>query len=230
MTYFELSDISFRFAEGKGDVLHNFSMRLNKGEVVGVLGQSGGGKSTLLRIIAGLEVPNSGNISINGRTLVDRKQFVLPEKRGIGMIFQDYALFPHLTVAQNILFGLHRLSRKERLQRLEEMLELIQLQDFRKRFPHELSGGQQQRVAFARSLAPEPELLLMDEPFSSLDADLKHSIREELKRMLRTANMTCILVTHDKEDAAVICDRVVHIANIGHALNINPKFVSNSTR
>ncbi len=186
-------------------------MQMNKGEIVGILGQSGCGKSTLLRIIAGLEAPRSGSIVINGRTLVDQHKLVLPERRGVGMIFQDYALFPHLTVAQNILFGLHGLTKKERLLRLDEMLELIQLQPFRKRYPHELSGGQQQRVAFARALAPAPELLLMDEPFSSLDADLKQSIREELKRMLRAADMTCILVTHDKDDAAVICDRIVQI-------------------
>ncbi|WP_424766853.1 ABC transporter ATP-binding protein [Paenibacillus sp. sgz302251] len=211
MTFFELSSVSFGYSRAKRNVLQDFSLQMNKGEIVGILGQSGCGKSTLLRIIAGLEAPRSGSIVINGRTLVDQHKLVLPERRGVGMIFQDYALFPHLTVAQNILFGLHGLTKKERLLRLDEMLELIQLQPFRKRYPHELSGGQQQRVAFARALAPAPELLLMDEPFSSLDADLKQSIREELKRMLRAADMTCILVTHDKDDAAVICDRIVQI-------------------
>jgi iron(III) transport system ATP-binding protein len=148
---------------------------------------------------------------MNGTTLVDAKRFLQPERRGIGMIFQDYALFPHMTVAQNIVFGLYRLSRKERQQRLQEMLALIRLEDYRRSYPHELSGGQQQRVAFARALAPRPELLLMDEPFSSLDAELKASIRAELKRMLRAADMTCMLVTHDKEDTAAICDRVIYL-------------------
>ena len=211
MTFFDLSNVSFRYENGEDEVLQQFSLRIDKGEVVGILGQSGSGKSTLLRVIAGLESPSSGSIVINNKTLFDDQQFVLPERRGVGMIFQDYALFPHLTVAQNILFGLHRLPKKERKLRLNEMLDLIQLQDYRKRYPHELSGGQQQRVAFARALAPSPELLLMDEPFSSLDAELKNSIREELKQLISASNMTCILVTHDKEDASAICDRIVQM-------------------
>ncbi|WP_141505020.1 ABC transporter ATP-binding protein [Paenibacillus luteus] len=213
MTFFELTDVSFGYAKRNASVLKQFSMSVEKGEVVGLLGQSGCGKSTLLRIIAGLELPDSGRITINGRTLVDQQHFIEPEQRGVGMVFQDYALFPHLTVGQNILFGLHQLSKKNRLLRLEEMLEFIQLQHLVKRYPHELSGGQQQRVAFARALAPSPELLLMDEPFSSLDAHLKQDIREELKQLLRAANMTCLLVTHDQEDAAVICDRIVQMTS-----------------
>ncbi|MBP1996648.1 ABC transporter ATP-binding protein [Paenibacillus eucommiae] len=212
MTIFEMSDISFHYSKDSGRVLNNFSLNMKKGEVVGVLGQSGCGKSTLLRLIAGLEAPRTGRIVIGGKTMVDSSRFVNPESRGVGMVFQDYALFPHLTVAQNILFGLHRLAKKERSERLDEMLDLVQLQDYRKRYPHELSGGQQQRVAFARALAPKPHILLMDEPFSNLDADLKGKIREDLKQMLSAANITSILVTHDKEDADVICDRIVHIA------------------
>jgi iron(III) transport system ATP-binding protein len=211
MSFFEASGLTFGYGQGRGDVLNQFSMQVNKGEIVGIVGQSGGGKSTLLRIIAGLEAPQAGSIVMNGTTLVDAKRFLQPERRGIGMIFQDYALFPHMTVAQNIVFGLYRLSRKERQQRLQEMLALIRLEDYRRSYPHELSGGQQQRVAFARALAPRPELLLMDEPFSSLDAELKASIRAELKRMLRAADMTCMLVTHDKEDTAAICDRVIYL-------------------
>jgi iron(III) transport system ATP-binding protein len=213
MTFFEMSNISFHYAKGNESVLRNFNLQLEKGEVVGILGQSGCGKSTLLRLIAGLEEPSSGRIVINGNTMVDSRQFVNPELRGVGMVFQDYALFPHLTVAQNILFGLHRQSREERMERLNVMLELVQLQDFGKRYPHELSGGQQQRVAFARALAPEPSILLMDEPFSNLDTDLKAKIREELRQLLRAANITSILVTHDKEDAITICDRIVHMTN-----------------
>lgn len=207
MTFFAMNHISFGY--GREMIIDDFSLTLEKGEIVGILGRSGSGKSTLLRIIAGLEVPSAGSIVIDGRTVVDSVRFVPPELRGVGMVFQDYALFPHLTAEKNILFGLHRLSKAERSRRLQEMLELVHLKGLEKRYPHELSGGQQQRVALARALAPKPSILLMDEPFSNLDADLKEKIRLELKRILRTANMTCIFVTHDKEDVKAICDRVV---------------------
>ncbi|AWX54497.1 ABC transporter ATP-binding protein [Brevibacillus brevis] len=211
MTFFEVKNLTFGYASGNGSVIRDFSLQMEQGEVVGLLGNSGCGKSTLLRLIAGLESPKSGRIQIDGKVLVDQGQFVEPEQRGIGMIFQDYALFPHLTVEQNILFGLHRLSKAERLIRLKEMLALVQLEGYGKRYPHELSGGQQQRVAFARALAPRPAILLMDEPFSNLDAELKTKIRDDLKRMLRAAKMTSILVTHDKADAETICDRIIRM-------------------
>ncbi|RKN84349.1 ABC transporter ATP-binding protein [Paenibacillus ginsengarvi] len=209
MTFFEMSNITFQYDKGNESVLYGFSMQLERGELVGVLGHSGCGKSTLLRLIAGLEAPHSGRIVIGGTTMVDSNVFVGPESRGVGMVFQDYALFPHLTVENNILFGLHRLSKKDRAARKDEMLELVQLHEYAKRYPHELSGGQQQRVAFARALAPRPSILLMDEPFSNLDSGLKGKIRGELKQLLRAANITSILVTHDKEDADAICDRIV---------------------
>ncbi|MBH0329925.1 ABC transporter [Brevibacillus brevis] len=211
MTFFEVKNLTFGYASGNGSVIRDFSLQIEQGEVVGLLGNSGCGKSTLLRLIAGLESPKSGRIQIDGKVLVDQGQFVEPEQRGIGMIFQDYALFPHLTVEQNILFGLHRLSKAERIVRLKEMLVLVQLEGYGKRYPHELSGGQQQRVAFARALAPRPAILLMDEPFSNLDAELKMKIRDDLKRMLRAAKMTSILVTHDKADAETICDRIIRM-------------------
>lgn len=211
MTFFEVKNLTFGYASGNGSVIRDCSLQMEQGEVVGLLGNSGCGKSTLLRLIAGLESPKSGRIQIDGKVLVDQGQFVEPEQRGIGMIFQDYALFPHLTVEQNILFGLHRLSKAERIVRLKEMLALVQLEGYGKRYPHELSGGQQQRVAFARALAPRPAILLMDEPFSNLDAELKMKIRDDLKRMLRTAKMTSILVTHDKADAETICDRIIRM-------------------
>lgn len=211
MTFFEVKNLTFGYASGNGSVIRDFSLQMEQGEVVGLLGNSGCGKSTLLRLIAGLESPKSGRIQIDGKVLVDQGQFVEPEQRGVGMIFQDYALFPHLTVEQNILFGLHRLSKAERLVRLKEMLALVQLEGYGKRYPHELSGGQQQRVAFARALAPRPAILLMDEPFSNLDAELKTKIRDDLKRMLRAAKMTSILVTHDKADAETICDRIIRM-------------------
>lgn len=212
MTYFQAQGLSFHYDKGRGPVLNGFSMAADKGEVVGIVGPSGGGKSTLLRLIAGLEAPQAGSIVMDGVTLVDPQRFVLPERRCIGMVFQDYALFPHLTVAQNIVFGLPRMTRPERRARLDEMLELIQLETYARAYPHELSGGQQQRVAFARALAPQPRLLLMDEPFSSLDAALKSGIRSELKRMLLASGMTCMLVSHDRADTDAICDRVVPIA------------------
>ncbi|RNB56348.1 ABC transporter ATP-binding protein [Brevibacillus gelatini] len=212
MSFFQLENVTFGYGTGSGPVLRNFSLRMEQGEIVGILGSSGCGKSTLLRLIAGLEAPAGGRIRIGERVLVDERQFVEPEHRGVGMIFQDYALFPHLTVEQNILFGLHRLPKKEREVRLREMLALVQMEGFGKRYPHELSGGQQQRVAFARALAPRPAILLMDEPFSNLDADLKQKIREELKTLLRAAHITTILVTHDREDAETICDRIIRMA------------------
>lgn len=212
--YVLIEKLAYAYPGSATDAINNFSLELGKGEVVGLLGQSGSGKSTLLRIIAGLESPRVGAVTINGVTMVNKDRFVQPERRGVGMVFQDYALFPHMTVAQNIAFGLIGLSRTEKVKRVAEMLELVKLQEYGKRYPHELSGGQQQRVAFARALAPSPKLLLMDEPFSSLDADLKHSIREELRTMLRQANTTSILVTHDEADAAAICDRTVRMPTL----------------
>lgn len=214
MTFVTIDRLTYAYTGSSQNVLSDFSLQLNKGEVVGLLGQSGSGKSTLLRLVAGLEVPGAGTISINGDTMVSRDRFVQPEKRGVGMVFQDYALFPHMTVGQNIAFGLRGIGRSERNARVADMLELVKLRDYGRRYPHELSGGQQQRIAFARALAPSPKLLLMDEPFSNLDADLKGSIRQELKELLRLAGMTSILVTHDLEDAEAICDRIIRMPSI----------------
>jgi iron(III) transport system ATP-binding protein len=207
MKILNINGLTFAFSSKQEPVINDFSFSVTKGEIVGVLGQSGSGKSTLLRLIAGLEMPAGGSIEIAGNPVVDERLFVLPEDRGVGMVFQDYALFPHMTVKDNILFGLARLSRKERKARLKEMLELVHMEEFEKRYPHELSGGQQQRIALARALAPKPNLLLMDEPFSNLDADLKEDIRRELRSILKKANMTCIMVTHDRNDVEAICDR-----------------------
>jgi iron(III) transport system ATP-binding protein len=207
MTFVEIQNLTFSYSSSV-EIIDDFSFSMDKGEIVGILGPSGRGKSTLLRIIAGLETPSRGVITISGKTIVDSAVFIPPETRGVGMVFQDYALFPHLTAAKNIEFGLHRLSAADRAKRLEEMLELVQLKGYEKRYPHELSGGQQQRVALARALAPKPVLLLMDEPFSNLDADLKEHIRGELRNILRKAEMTCMFVTHDQRDVEAICDRV----------------------
>lgn len=206
MRIIEIENLSFSYSRKEVPVIHDFSFSMEKGEIVGILGTSGSGKSTLLRLISGLEMPISGTIRIAGKTIVSDKVFVHPENRGVGMVFQDYALFPHMTVRDNILFGLSKLPRNKRKTRVEEMLDLVHMENFGKRYPHELSGGQQQRIALARALAPRPNLLLMDEPFSSLDADLKGEIREELGVILRKADMTCIIVTHDRNDVEAICD------------------------
>ncbi len=223
MTIVEIEGLTFSFSRKEGPVINDFSFTMERGEVVGILGQSGSGKSTLLRLISGLEMPLKGTIKIAGTTVVGDGIFVHPENRGVGMVFQDYALFPHMTVKENILFGLTRLPRKDRKQRVDEMLELVQMESFAKRYPHELSGGQQQRVALARALAPKPNVLLMDEPFSNLDADLKESIREELGVILKKANMSCIVVTHDRMDVEAICDYSIVIGLSSQTNNIRGK-------
>lgn len=214
MSFVEIRNLSFDYVGTKRLVIDSFTFSMNKGEIVGILGESGSGKSTLLRLIAGLEAPSEGSIRISEHTVVDEKTFVPPEQRGVGMVFQDYALFPHLTVAKNIAFGLHGLSRLEKKSRVREMIQLVKLTGLEERYPHELSGGQQQRVAVARALAPKPEILLMDEPFSNLDADLKASIREELRAILKTAGITCLLVSHDQQDIEAICDRSIRIGSV----------------
>ena len=206
MSIVEIEGLTFSYSRKEVPVINDFSFSMEKGEIVGILGQSGSGKSTILRLIAGLELPIKGIIKIASKIVVSESVFIHPEERGVGMVFQDYALFPHMSVKDNILFGLSRMPRNERMQRLNEMLELVQMEKFEKRFPHELSGGQQQRIALARALAPKPNVLLMDEPFSNLDADLKESIREELGVILKKANITCIMVTHDRNDVEAICD------------------------
>src|SRR5690606_13759227 len=153
-------------------------------------GESGCGKSTLLRMVAGLEVPDAGTVCIGGRSVSEGRAWVAPERRGVGMVFQDFALFPHMTAEKNVLYGLRSLARVDRRRRTSEMLELVGLASLGKRYPHQLSGGQQQRVAIARALASEPSLLLLDEPFSNLDTALKRTLREELREILQRAGTT----------------------------------------
>jgi iron(III) transport system ATP-binding protein len=214
MNIIEVKKLNFSFSRKDNLLIKDLSFSIKKGEIVGVLGQSGSGKSTLLRLISGLEVPSSGEIIIAGNTVVNENVFVQPENRGVGMVFQDYALFPNMTVKDNILFGLSKMNKKDRVLRLNEMLELVKMAEFAKRYPHELSGGQQQRVALARALAPKPNLLLMDEPFSNLDTDLRSSIREELKLILNKANITCIIVTHDRHDVEAICTDSIQMGKV----------------
>lgn len=219
MSIVDIKGLTFSFSRKEEPVINDFSFSMEKGQIVGILGQSGSGKSTLLRLISGLEMPIKGTIKIGGTIVVSDNVFIHPEERGVGMVFQDYALFPHMTVKDNILFGLSRMPRKARKQRVEEMLNLVKMEGYAQRYPHELSGGQQQRIALARALAPNPNVLLMDEPFSNLDADLKDSIREELGVILKKANTSCIMVTHDRNDVEAICDYSVII---GKTNPINP--------
>ncbi|WP_417348844.1 ABC transporter ATP-binding protein [Ferrimonas sp.] len=189
-------------------VIHQVKLELFKGEIACLLGPSGCGKSTLLKAIAGFQPLMAGELWMEQRLLSSTEVQVPPEKRNIGMVFQDIALFPHLTVAQNIAYGLHRRPRTEQRQRVDELLSLIRLEGHGERYPHELSGGQQQRVALARAMAPKPDLLLLDEPFSGLDAHLKEELVPEVRRILTQEGITALLVTHDQQEAFSIADRV----------------------
>jgi iron(III) transport system ATP-binding protein len=184
------------------------SLEVHRGEILVLLGPSGCGKTTILRLLMGFEHPEAGRIEIDGRLIADPQTAVPPEQRGIGFVFQDYALFPHLTVAENVAFGLHGMPREERGRRLEEALAMGDLAGLEDRYPHELSGGQQQRVALARAMAPGYPIVLLDEPLSSLDADLRGQLRAQLRRVLKETARTAVLVTHDQEEAFQIADRI----------------------
>ncbi|MFA5521945.1 MAG: ABC transporter ATP-binding protein [Castellaniella sp.] len=189
-------------------VIRDFSMSLKQGSVGCLLGASGCGKSTILRAIAGLEPLVGGTISLGDRVLSSASRHLAPEDRRIGLMFQDYALFPHLTVNENIGFGVRGVSRSERRQRVREMLEIVDLADIGSRYPHELSGGQQQRVALARALAPAPELLLLDEPFSNLDVNTRTHLANEVRDIIKAANRTAIVVTHNRDEAFAMADQL----------------------
>jgi iron(III) transport system ATP-binding protein len=178
---------------------------VERGEFVALLGPSGCGKTTLLRLIAGFEEPSAGTVEVAGTPVAGEGAWIPPERRRVGMVFQDYALFPHLTVAENVGFGL---PRRERRTRVPIVLALVDLCGLGDRYPHELSGGQQQRVALARALAPGPELVLLDEPWSNIDPHLRASMRDELARILRAIHVTVVLVTHDREEAFSLADRI----------------------
>lgn len=200
----KLSNISFYYHKNK-QILEAIDFVVAKNEIVAILGASGSGKSSLLKIIAGLEKQQSGSIYLNEKEI----SHVECNKRNIGLVFQDYALFPHLTVEKNIAFAL----KKQEKNRVFDLLELIQMQGYQKKYPHQLSGGEKQRVAIARSLAAQPSILLLDEPFSNLDEALKGSLREQLADLLKQTKTTTILVTHDKQDAYAIADRIIYLEN-----------------
>jgi iron(III) transport system ATP-binding protein len=210
MALVHLEHVTKRFGPDRPAATDRLSFTLESGRILALLGPSGCGKTTALRLIAGFETPDEGRIAIAGQTVADadRGIHVEPEVRGVGVVFQDYALFPHLTVGENVGFGLERSSRSQRRTRVAQILDLVGLTDFTTRYPHELSGGQQQRVAVARALAPAPSLILLDEPFSNLDADLRAQMRDEVENILRTTHTTAIFVTHDQEEAFTIADQV----------------------
>lgn len=193
---------------GRDTILQNVSLRLDEGKIACLLGPSGCGKTTLLRCIAGFETLTNGSIALNQRLVSSREQFVAPERRKVGVVFQDYALFPHLTVGKNIEFGIRHLPEKARQEKVKSLLHSINLEDLRDRYPGEISGGQQQRVALARALAPEPDLLLLDEPFSNLDPALRDRMKHELKVLLQYFGVTALIVTHNQDEAFDMADEI----------------------
>jgi len=197
-----------RQSYGSVEVLRGLSLTLQRGQIACLLGSSGCGKTTVLRCIAGFESLAGGEIFINGTVVSRPGMLVPPERRRVGMVFQDYALFPHRTVAGNVGFGLHGLSRMAHESRVAELLEVVGLADAGAKFPHELSGGQQQRVALARALAPRPDLLLLDEPFSNLDVELRERLSGEVRSILKQQETTALLVTHDQHEAFSIADEI----------------------
>lgn len=204
-------NIYFKYSNSKVETLKDISFKLIKGEVMAVVGPSGGGKSSLLRVISGLEEPYKGFIEIEGKIVFNETINLAPEKRGVGMVFQDYALFPHMTVEKNIGFGIDFLNKSQRKTRIKEMLELVNLIGYEKRYPHQLSGGQQQRIALSRALAPNPKILLLDEPFSNLDTELLEKVRIDLFRIIKQSNITTIMVTHNPNDAKNYADKIIRI-------------------
>jgi iron(III) transport system ATP-binding protein len=207
-----------RHAYAGTEVLHGVSLTVVPGEIVCLLGPSGCGKTTLLRLVAGLERVQSGRIAIDGRAVAGAGAHVPPERRGVGMVFQDFALFPHLGAAENVAFGLD-LSPPERRRVAEDLLERVGMRAHADAFPHTLSGGQQQRVALARALAPRPFLLLLDEPFSGLDARLRGKLRDDALHLLKSAGVATLLVTHDPEEAMFMADRIA-LMDRGHVVQL----------
>ena len=211
-TLLELNAITQRY--GNTTVVKEMSLALNHGDIGCLLGPSGCGKTTALRCIAGFENVQAGTISLAGKTIASERLHVAAEQRHIGMVFQDYALFPHMTAIQNIAFGLQKLSKGEQQHRVQEMLELVGLEQQGGLYPHELSGGQQQRIALARALAPRPKLLLLDEPFSNLDVTLRERLCLDVRDILKQEQATAIMVTHDQQEAFMIAD-VIGVMNEG---------------
>lgn len=222
----QLDQVLYRYQCGQGEgksfcfSLGPISLDIYEDERVFIVGPSGSGKTTLLRLIAGLEQPNQGVIQIHSRVVSSIQEFVPPEKRKVGMLFQEHALFPHMTVEQNILFGLSSWSYQQQQDRLAQLEDLLDLKGYRSRYPHALSGGQQQRVALARTIAPKPSVVLLDEPLSSLDGELRSQLAEDLRDILKKEGITTIWVTHHQDEAFDLADRLVVLRN-GHVEQID---------
>ena len=214
--------VGFGVGPERTEVLRGLDLDVTDGHLTAVVGASGCGKTTLLRAIAGFVPPDAGTVSIDGQVVAGRGVHVPPERRGVTLVPQEGALFPHLDVAANVAFGL---TRRQPRSRVGELLELVGLGGMESRRPHELSGGQQQRVALARALAPEPRLVLLDEPFSALDAGLRESVRAEVRRVLRRAGTTALLVTHDQDEALSVADSVAVLTNGTVAMHASPESV-----
>ncbi|MCC5796991.1 MAG: ABC transporter ATP-binding protein [Methylophaga sp.] len=222
-----VAQVAIRYADRT--IVENISFFLREAEIGCLLGPSGCGKTSLLRAIAGFEQISSGQIQIHGQTMSTPEHTTPPEQRNIGMVFQDFALFPHLTVAANIAFGLRKLRRADRNARVDELLELVELAHAKDMYPHQLSGGQQQRVALARAMAPRPDILLLDEPFSSMDSDLREQLARDVRNLLQKDGITAILVTHDQNEAFAMADHIgvvgqgqLHQWGTGYALYHKP--------
>jgi iron(III) transport system ATP-binding protein len=211
MHILELQNISKTFSGSDHAAVKDFNLKISKGEIVALLGESGCGKTTILRMIAGFETPSSGTVILNGETVSDGKIFKAPQERQVGIVFQDYALFPHKTVMENVMFGLFRMTREKARGKAKQIIELSGLQGLEKRYPHQLSGGQKQRVALARALAPEPRIILFDEPFSNLDSMRKAHMRSEIEKIIRKTEATAVFVTHDTKDVFSVADKVAVI-------------------
>ncbi|PCJ37881.1 MAG: iron ABC transporter ATP-binding protein [Moraxellaceae bacterium] len=204
--HLSLQDIAIRYA--RKTIVENISFELAEGEIGCLLGPSGCGKTTLLRTIAGFERPVHGVITLRNNQVASPSFSIPPEQRRVGMVFQDFALFPHLTIEQNIAFGLHQLGSQQQQQRVDALLDFIGLIDTKKRYPHQLSGGQQQRIALARALAPKPDILLLDEPFSNLDVELREHLAHDVRQQIKAEQVTAILVTHDQQEAFATADKI----------------------
>jgi len=204
-----ITDLEYTYPGTSTPALHNISLEVPQGPVTVIAGESGSGKTTLLRLIAGFLVPEAGRISIGGRRVSDASGIVAPEERSVGVVFQDFALFPHLTVEANVVFGIGRRPKREREARVIECLELLGIEHLAARFPHELSGGQAQRVAVARTLAPSPRIIVMDEPFNNLNVALRHELVPVVAEVLRSTGITAVVVTHDPHEAYELADQML---------------------
>ncbi|MFT5917891.1 MAG: iron(III) transport system ATP-binding protein [Flammeovirgaceae bacterium] len=203
----QIKSVCKKYASNLPLILSDFDLEVKSGEIVALLGESGSGKTTLLRLISGLEYPTEGEIFIHHDLVASETKFISPENRQVGLVFQDYALFPHMSIQKNVVYGVKG-KKQEQEKICKEMLNLVGLSELGKRFPHEISGGQQQRVALARALATQPKLLLLDEPFSNLDEGLKVKVRADLREIIKKAGTTAIFVTHDTQDAMAVADKI----------------------